>query len=232
MTKPLLAAHLKTVIKGAEHLEERRLRVDYSSKPVLGAAAALLFAACALGAQVPQSTNAERAARERMAREAAESEEREMMLELTERYHRSGEERDPRLAFAQIREDFVRLQVVNNDLARAASGGGQLDLKLVAKFASEIKKRAERLKLNLALPEAEEGAKVPAAPTPSDPEQLRVALSRLDGIVLRFTNALHAKGVRSFDAQSSARLRLDLEAIIGLSERVKKGSEKLEEAAR
>ena len=167
-----------------------------------------------------------------MAREAAESEEREMTLELAERYHRSGEQREPRLALAQIREDFLRLQVVNNDLAQAVSGGGPLDFKLVAKSASEIKKRAERLKLNLALPEAEEGGKPPAAAAPADPEQLRAALSRLDGIILRFTNALHAKGVRRFDAQSSARLRLDLEAIIGLSGRVKKCSEKLGEAAR
>lgn len=155
-----------------------------------------------------------------------------MTLELAERYHRSGEQREPRLAFAQIREDFQRLQVVNNDLARAVSGGGDLDLKLVAKSASEIRKRAERLKLNLALPEAAEGEQVPASPPPADPEQLRKALSRLDGIVLRFTNALHAKGVGRFDAQSSTRLRLDLEAIIGLSERVKKSSEKLGEAAR
>jgi hypothetical protein len=206
--------------------------VDYSAKPALSAAAVLLFAACALGAQAQQSRNTERATRERMARDAAESEEREMMLALTERYHRSGERREPRLAFAQIREDFLRLQVVNNDLMREVSGGGQFDFKLVAKSASEIKKRAERLKLNLALPEAAEGEKVPASPLPADPEQLRVALSRLDGIILRFTNALHAKGVRRFDAQSAARLRLDLEAIIGLSERVKKSSEKLEEAAR
>jgi hypothetical protein len=207
--------------------------VYYSSKPVLSAAAALLFAACPLGAQSQQSRNTERATRERMARDAAESEEREMMLELIERYHRSGEHtREPRLAFAEIREDFLRLQVVNNELARAVSGEGQLDFKLVAKSASEIKKRAERLKLNLALPEAADGEKPPPSPSPADPEQLRVALSRLDGIILRFTNALHAKGVRRFDAQSSARLRLDLEAIIGLSVRVKKASEKLAEAAR
>ena len=67
---------------------------------------------------------------------------------------------------------------------------------------------------------------------PTDPKQLRATLSRLDGIILRFTNALHTKGVRRFDAQSSARLRLDLEAIIALSGRVKKSSEKLGEAAR
>jgi hypothetical protein len=155
-----------------------------------------------------------------------------MMLELAERYHRSGEQREPRLAFAQIREDFVRLQVVNNDLARAVSGGGQFDFKLVAKSASEIKKRAERLKLNLALPEADEGEKSPAPQAPTDLEQLRAALSRLDGVILRFANGLHAKGVRRFDAQSSAKFRHDLEEIVALSGRVKKSSERLGEAAR
>ena len=167
-----------------------------------------------------------------MAREAAESEEREMMLELALRYHRSGESREPRLAFAQIREDFLRLQVVNNDLAKAVSGGGQLDLKLVAKSASEIKKRAERLKENLVLPEGDGNQKPPESPAPADPEQLRTALTRLDGIILRFTNTLHEKGIRRFDTQASVRLRLDLEAIIALSGRVKKSSEKLGEAAR
>ncbi|HJQ32311.1 MAG TPA: hypothetical protein VJ866_09035, partial [Pyrinomonadaceae bacterium] len=65
----------------------------YSSKSVLGAAAVLLFAACAARAQSQPTTNAERASRDRMARDAAESDDREMMFELIERYHRSGEER-------------------------------------------------------------------------------------------------------------------------------------------
>lgn len=210
--------------------------MEHSSRPVLSAAAVLLIAACALGTQAQQRTNvtnAERESRDRIARDAAESEDREMELALIERYHRSGERRrEPRLAFAQIREDFIRLQVVNNDLAQAVSGGGQLDLKLVAKSASEIKKRAERLKLNLALPEAADDEKphAPPATPPTDLAQLRTKLSRLDGIILRFSNALHAKGVRRFDAESSARLRLDLEAIITLSGQVKKSSEKLGEA--
>lgn len=207
--------------------------MDYLSKPFLSAAAALLFAACPAAAQSSATAGAERTSRERMASDAAATEEREMALELIERYHRSGEpRREPRLALAQIKEDFVRLQVVNNDLAKAVSGGGQLDLKLVAKSASEIKKRAERLKENLALPEPEGGEKAPTGLTPADLEQLRTALSRLDGIVLRFVNNLHAKGVGRFDAQMSDRLRRDLEAIVSLSERVKKSSEKLGEAAR
>lgn len=206
--------------------------MGYSSKPVLSTAAVLLFATGALGVQSQQARSAERASRERMAREAAESEEREMTLSALERYHRSGEPREPRLAFAQIREDFLRLQVVNNDLAKAVSGGGQLDLKLVAKSAAEIRRRAERLKLNLSLPETEGSEKAPAAAAPADSGQLRIAVSRLDGIIRRFANGLHAKGVKRFDAQSSARLRLDLEAIIALSGRVRKGSEKLDEAPR
>ncbi|HEX7312651.1 MAG TPA: hypothetical protein VF297_01950 [Pyrinomonadaceae bacterium] len=207
--------------------------MKYSSKSVVSASAVLLLAACAMVAQGQQVRTAEREARERMARDAAASEEREMEFALIERYHRAGEQRrEPRLAAAQIREDFVRLQVVNNDLARVVAGTGQLDFKLVAKSASEIKKRAERLKLNLILPEPDAGARPPAGAAPTDPEQLRTALSRLDGIVLRFANALHAKGVKRFDAESSVRLRLDLEAIIGLSERVKKSSERLGDAAR
>lgn len=206
--------------------------MEYSFRPVLSAAAAVLLAACAHGVQGQQISAAERAARERMAAEAAASEERELMYALAERYHRSGEQREPSLALAQIREDFVRLQVVNNELARARAGGGQLDLKLVAKSASEIKKRAERLKLNLVLPEATGDGKPNVSPAPMDLEQLRVVLARMDGIILRFANGLHAKGVRRFDAESSARLRLDLEAIVALSVRVKKGCEKLGESVR
>ena len=150
-----------------------------------------------------------------------------MMLWLAERFHRSGERREPRLAFAQIRQDFLQLQVVNNDLARAVSGGGQLEFKLVTKFASEIKKRAQRLKDNLALPEAEDNDKTPAASAPADPEHLKAALSLMDKIILRFASDLHSKGIRRFDAQSSAKMRRDLEEIIALSGSVKKCSEKL-----
>jgi hypothetical protein len=81
-------------------------------------------------------------------------------------------------------------------------------------------------------PAAGAGGAASSPAAPADVEQLCAALSRLDGIVLRFANGLHAKGVRRSDAAASARLRLDLEAIIGLSERVKKGSEKMLKAAR
>ncbi|HEX6625249.1 MAG TPA: hypothetical protein VF064_16165, partial [Pyrinomonadaceae bacterium] len=87
------------------------------------------------------------------------------------------------------------------------------------------------LKDNLVLPEVAEGEKAPARAAPTDPAQLRTTLSRLDELILRFANNLHAKGVRRFDAQTSSKLRRDLEEIVALGGQVKKCSEKLEKAA-
>ncbi|HEV2763101.1 MAG TPA: hypothetical protein VGV38_08910 [Pyrinomonadaceae bacterium] len=61
---------------------------------------------------------------------------------------------------------------------------------------------------------------------------MSAALSQLDGLILRFARDLHAKGLKRFDAESSAEMRRDLEEIEALSVRVKKGSEKFGEAAR
>jgi hypothetical protein len=59
------------------------------------------------------------------------------------------------LVLEQIRTDFLRIQVVDRELARAISASDILDLKLVAGAATEIRKRAGRLKENLALPKPE-----------------------------------------------------------------------------
>jgi hypothetical protein len=93
---------------------------------------------------------------------------------------------EPRLAVAQIKEDYVRIQVVNSDLVRAASQGGALDLKFVAKSASEIRKRAERLKHNLALPEPEHAAERPSAEAGDEEARLRASVSTLGKMIAGF----------------------------------------------
>jgi len=72
---------------------------------------------------------------------------------------------DPRLAITQIKEDFKRIQILNNRLMLAASRVEPLDLTFVGKSASEIKKLAGQLKANLALPVLE---KVPKHPQGSN----------------------------------------------------------------
>jgi hypothetical protein len=199
----------------------------------------LLVAACALLSVAASSASGRQTGR-RGVGNSAEIEHRERERREREMNNRELNERQfmlrnlrvdggkgpptPRLAVAQIREDFARLQVVNNDLARAVAGGGVLDLKFVSKSASEIRKLAGRLKENMALPEpadGREGREAKAAPG-----QLGPSLSALDGMILAFAEDTASKGVYRIDARSSAKARRDLEAIIALSEWVRKTSEK------
>ncbi|HEX8141323.1 MAG TPA: hypothetical protein VF553_01930 [Pyrinomonadaceae bacterium] len=144
---------------------------------------------------------------------------------------RPAEQRKPELTIAQIKEDYVRIQLVNKELAQAVATGGVLDLKFVAQSASEIKKRAERLNHNLVLPEPEDGAKRSQVEAGTEAEQLKSSLSALSQLIVGFVhNPLFRKpGV--VDVRDAAKARRDLEEIIKLSEQVKKSSERLNKAA-
>lgn len=136
-----------------------------------------------------------------------------------------------RLAVAQIKEDYERIQVVNNELAEAVANPAGVDLKLVVKSTAEIERRAERLLSNLALPELPpdlERVKMPA----EGQEQLRPSLLMLGRLVNRFVHSPLFREVNVIDAQVSPRARRDLEGIIALSGRLKKESEKLDRGSR
>lgn len=177
----------------------------------------------------------ERGAREREMREMREREmrdrdlrERQFNLRMLENEARRPVDRyEPRLAHTQIKEDFARIQVINNDLAQSVSRGGALDFKSIAKSASEVKKRAERLKFNLALPEPEKNTKRPKAEVTAEPEQLKSSLSALGELVAGFVSNPIFKNTGVVDAQTSAKARRDLEEIAELSDGIKKSSEKL-----
>jgi hypothetical protein len=151
---------------------------------------------------------------------------------LDKRSGRNAARRDPQLTPAQLQEDFTRLQVLNNSLAEAVSKGGALDLKFVAKSASEIKDRAARLKENLALPKPPKEEKPPQPALITDQEQLKRALRVLDALIIGFTHNPAFKEARADDAELSARARRDLVKIIELSGRLKRSSEELRKAAR
>lgn len=139
-----------------------------------------------------------------------------------------GTRLEPRLAFAQISEDFTRIQVANKELAEVVLRDGELDLKLVAKSASEIKKRAERLKYNLVLPESDEHAKRTKLEIGTQPEHLRAAIDKLGPLIVEFAYNPVFKDANVVDAKLAAKVRTDLEVIIELSGLVKKRSEQLQ----
>lgn len=151
-------------------------------------------------------------------------------VELEESRRLGGERPDQRLVFAQISEDFLRIQIVNDELARALEPTGPLDFKLIAQAASEIKKRAGRLKYNLALPEPAERVKRPKLEVETG-AQLRAALTTLGPLIAGFAHNPIFKETKVLDAQLSTKARCDLEEIIELSSQVKKSSEQLSKAA-
>ncbi len=144
----------------------------------------------------------------------------------------------------QIREDFERIQVVNNEMIRSTSGGNTPDFEFISNRASEIKKRAARLKTNMAFPETGDGEKGVGDRAPSDNEwkallsaldslikgapdsgQMKTSLSALAVLIKNFVaNPLFGNS-RISDATLMTSARRDLENIIELSGRIRKSAE-------
>jgi hypothetical protein len=189
------------------------------------AALALVAVACASNVQGRQTTRTNSI--DQLLRERQQIIYGRAMEEGMRRPAERAEEKQ-RLALAQIKEDYVRLQVVNKDLSKAASQPTPLDLKEVAKSTAEMKKRAERLLENLALPEPQEEA---ARSRPNDierEEQLKASVLALGQLVERFVRNPIFREVNVIDAQASTRARRDLQSIITISDRLKRESEKLD----
>ncbi|HEX8773247.1 MAG TPA: hypothetical protein VF735_06540 [Pyrinomonadaceae bacterium] len=198
---------------------------------ILASAFALTARAQQRGAVTPSTLERERQARDAEIREQLDQE-RELMMTMTEQLRNSApsSRRAPRMDFEQINEDFVRLQKVNNSLAQAVVTSDSIDLKLVAQFAAEIKKRADRLKLNLSLPEPEPGAARNKIVVGPEAKHLRPALAALDIIVLRVARNPLFKNPKLVDARQAPQVRLDLETIIELCAELRKRSEQLSKA--
>lgn len=129
-------------------------------------------------------------------------------------------------ALAQLQEDFSRLQVANRDLLRTALSKNMLDPRFVSKSVFEIKKRAERLNLNLALPEPERPAQVSEAGAASTPEQLRASVLKLGRLIFSFVDNPFFREESVVDTQLTTKARRDLEDIIELSKQIKKSSDR------
>ena len=119
---------------------------------------------------------------------------------------------DPQLALSQLQEDFTRIQQINKPLGLMALRSSALDLKFVAKSATEINKRAERLKENLALPESADATATPRHYTVNNTTQLKAPIVSLARLILDFTSNPFFKEADVVDSQAH-KARRDLEDI-------------------
>ena len=196
--------------------------------------AVLLFAAAAPTASPAQDGAAaamERAKAAEASRRAGDDARRlaSWELKLLEQRKAAPRQRDYDLTYAQIREDYRQIQLVNNELARAQTSG-RLDAKGVDKSVAEIRRRAARLRENMALPEPEKAATKPARPAVSA-ERVDHLLITLDNLVMAFvTNPIFEQG-KVVDVKMSMKARADLEAIIEVSDRIVRAGDKSKVAA-
>ncbi len=190
------------------------------------AALAAVAASTAAGQQ-PQPPPADREAMNRELRERSRA-----LDTLEKTVHPPPERPAPRLDPAQFAKDFRLLQVTASELLEATSGVGALDLKLVAKSAAEIRKRATRLGSGLGLPKPEKEGQRPQPEPIADDEGLRRSVAALGELIYLFARNPVFTQAGVVDAELSLKARRDLDEIIELSGRVKAGSEGLRKAAR
>lgn len=131
---------------------------------------------------------------------------------------------DARLRVRQIREDLVYLRTAADYISRAASQSGGLDFKAVAKSASEVRRRAGRLKDSLSLPTPRKGEEYGEQKALTDEGELRAALSSLSSLL---SDAVRSPALRGYllDVTKAFEASSKLDAVVELSGRIKAGSE-------
>ena len=157
---------------------------------------------------------------------------RQFEMQMIEKALRAGPSRRVEqfapLVLEEIRNDFLQIQIVDRKLMAVAAVPDNLDLEFVVRSAAEIRKRAKRLKRNLALPEP---ATAPLDRSPFAVEAgidpLRSSLGALSHLIDEFVSNPMFEAARLVDMQLSAKARRDMEAIIELSGEIKRSSEKL-----
>jgi hypothetical protein len=122
--------------------------------------------------------------------------------------------------FAQIREDFTRLQVINNEMMQMVFVESKLDRKLIAATTAEINKRASRLSHNLVLPKIED-KETNQKSNDSRNDSLQTRLLALDHRIMSFISNPLFKQPNVIDPQHALEARSDLNQILRLSEQLK-----------
>lgn len=148
-------------------------------------------------------------------------------LELEAATPRTPEEEQ--LAMSQIADDYEKIQLVNNKMMSVViPSTAAPDYKYVGTTLAEIRKRADRLHLNLRLskPKGEkiERAKYKSA---SDPQSLKAALLALDKTIMSFVQNPLFKNPEVLNVKQVAQLVADLETILEVTKELNRDVEKL-----
>jgi hypothetical protein len=123
------------------------------------------------------------------------------------------------MALAEIKEDFERIQLANDDLNNALARPVITNTRVIGQLASEIRKRAKRLQENLALPSP---AKRSQSETHKPDGDLSANVRVLSRLIDSFVGNPLLSQKHVIDAVLAAQAARDLADIIVLSGDIRK----------
>ena len=127
----------------------------------------------------------------------------------------------------QIRKDFKELQELNNKMKAHTWERESLEYSFLSDMISHIKEKADRLKMNMHLPEPAKIEKAPSLRAISGPGEFRTALLVLDKTIMRFVNNPLFQTMNTLEIDLAVKARQDLESIIVMTTDLKKTASRL-----
>jgi len=126
---------------------------------------------------------------------------------------------------AQTEEDFNRILILHNEIARAISSKDALNYRFVSEAMAEIKKRATRVQSSLVLRLSDEDAPVKV----TTESEIKDSLIKLCKEIRAFVTNPMIENPNTVDAQQLVRAKRDLESFIQLSGLIKKDADKFKQ---
>ncbi|HEX7177131.1 MAG TPA: hypothetical protein VF240_17870 [Pyrinomonadaceae bacterium] len=166
--------------------------------------------------------------------EIRERQQREAQLRSVEMFGKAApvDRRADEAAAAQVRQDFKRIQVLRNEIARHILSGKPLDHKFIVEETAEVNRRAGRLKTFLAREPAEGNGKEQKRVGDMPESLLKDALVTLCKRIDSFTENPMFKMPEVIDVKEFEMAEKDLDTIVLLSDAVRKGAEKAGKTAK
>lgn len=130
----------------------------------------------------------------------------------------------------QIRKDFLRIQIIDDELKKERAGTETPDLKAVSRQVAEIRRRSERLKDNLSLPQVNTPSS--SAASSETKEFLRQRLDDLSQSINAFVANPIFESAKIVNMDLSIQASRDLEQIIFASKDIKRASDRLGRATK
>ena len=191
------------------------------------------FAGTAAARQLVPNTGAPPPGMGNPKRESIERQGREAMLRGAELLVRPTEDgRGVRATAEQLKQDFKRIQVLRNNLARQMKSEGQLDYKDIADTAGELNKRANRLGAFLMPQISDEHGEKTRNQIELDGALMQSAVIILCQRIDSFTGNPIFKVLQVVDVEQAAKAGEDLRGIVRLSARIKEGAERMKKTPR